>query len=144
MRKLPTRQYSVRAHAEINNGKQPPVSPRTEWVTIGPRQDIICRARNFARNVPDFRGDRMRKVCVAAILSFVVLGSGIAWATECSPHCDYVHDYGPYDFSYVRPGLAGYPVCDWRGNCAPHIVYYQAGRRRPGVRIIIRPTNPNR
>ena len=86
----------------------------------------------------------MRIAFPVAVLSSVLLGSGIAWAADCTPHCDYVHDYGPYDFSYVRPGLAGYPVCDWRGDCAPRIVYYYAGHRRPGVRIIIRPTNPNR
>lgn len=86
----------------------------------------------------------MRIAFAVAILSSVLFGTAIARATDCFPYCDYVHDYGPYDFSYVRPGLAGYPVCDWRGNCAPHIVYYYAGHRRPGVRIIIRPTNTNR
>lgn len=86
----------------------------------------------------------MKTALALAILSSVMLVSGVAWATDCSPHCNYVHDYGPYDFSYVRPGLAGYPICDWRGNCAPHLVYYYGGRRRPGVRIIIRPTHPNR
>ena len=84
----------------------------------------------------------MTRAFAAAVLS-LAFGSGIAWATDCSPHCDYNHDYGPYDFSYVRPGLVGYPVCDWQGNCAPRLVYRYTGRR-PGVRIIIRPTNPNR
>lgn len=86
----------------------------------------------------------MKTAFAFAIVSSVLLGSGMARATDCSPHCDFVHDYGPYDFSYVRPGLAAYPVCDWRGNCAPHLVYYYGVRRRPGVRIIIRPTHPNR
>jgi hypothetical protein len=85
----------------------------------------------------------MRMAFAVAILSSVLLGSGVAWATDCFPYCDYVHDYGPYDFSYIRPGLVGYPVCDWRGNCAPRLAYRYTGRR-PGVRIFIRPTHPNR
>ena len=70
-----------------------------------------------------------------AILSSVLLGSGMAWATDCSPYCDYVHDYGPYDFSWVRPGLTGYPVCDSQGNCAPHLIYVHPGRRHGQINI---------
>lgn len=69
----------------------------------------------------------------------VLWGSGAALAVDCAPHCDFVHDYGPYDFSYIRPGLAGIPVCDRRGNCSPHLVYVYSGRP-PQVRIIVRPT----
>ena len=46
------------------------------------------------------------------------LGAGTALAGDCSPHCDYYHDYGPYNFSYVEPGLTGYPVCYRQGNCS--------------------------
>ena len=48
-------------------------------------------------------------------------------AAECYPRCDYNHYYGPYDFSYVRPGLYAYPICDPRGRCAPHLLYYRSG-----------------
>lgn len=54
-------------------------------------------------------------------------GPGKARAAECYPHCDYNHYYGPYDFSYVRPGLYAYPVCDPRGRCAPYLAYYGSG-----------------
>jgi len=87
----------------------------------------------------------MLKIIVLAVLcAFVlcafVLAPGIALAYDCSPHCDYTHDYGPYDMSWVAPGLVGYPVCDWRGNCAPRLVYRRFGYARPGVMITIRPT----
>jgi hypothetical protein len=56
----------------------------------------------------------------------------------CSPHCDYWHYYGPYDYSYIQPGLLGYPVCDRRGYCAPHLVYTHPDWRR----ITIVPRGP--
>jgi hypothetical protein len=65
-----------------------------------------------------------------------------ALAAECYPHCDYVHNYGPYDFTYVRPGLYGYPLCNVRGECAPNLVYSTSGRPRRGnieARFISRP-----
>lgn len=86
----------------------------------------------------------MKIASALAILSSVALSSGVASATDCLPHCNYVHDYGPYDFSYIRPGLVGYPICDRRGNCAPYLTYRYTGHARPGVRIIIRPTHPYR
>jgi hypothetical protein len=86
----------------------------------------------------------MLKQLAPAVLGLILLQSASAWAYDCSPHCDYVHDYGPYDFTYVRPGLFGYPVCDRRGDCAPHLVY-QYGRTPWGdVTIRIRPTRPPR
>jgi hypothetical protein len=68
-------------------------------------------------------------------------GTGTALAADCSPHCDYYHDYGPYNFSYVEPGLTGYPVCDRRGDCSPYLVYLHSGHRRGQVTIrqVIRP-----
>jgi hypothetical protein len=58
-----------------------------------------------------------------------------ALAGDCSPHCDYYHNYGPYDFSYVEPGLTGYPVCDRQGNCSPYLIYLHSGHRRGQVTI---------
>ena len=58
---------------------------------------------------------------------FVVIGCCVATtaasAASCYPHCDYNHDYGPYDFTYIRPGLYAYPVCGPRGECSPYLVY---------------------
>jgi hypothetical protein len=83
----------------------------------------------------------MLKTLAPAVLSFVLLQSATASAFDCSPHCDYVHDYGPIDFTYVRPGLFGYPVCDQYGNCSPHLVYRYGRIPWRGVTITIRPTH---
>jgi hypothetical protein len=81
-----------------------------------------------------------RRLCAALCLS--LCGAGPVLAGECFPHCDYVHNYGPYDFTYVRPGLYGYPLCNVRGACLPNLVYSTSGRARRGnieVRFISRP-----
>ena len=82
----------------------------------------------------------MPKRCAAAAIVLVssLLGVGSASATECYPNCDYIHDYGPYDYTYIRPGLYAYPRCDWRGNCLPHYAYIYSPWRGRG-QIIIRP-----
>ncbi len=73
-------------------------------------------------------------------LGLAVLGSGTAWAADCGNVCDYWHNYGPYDYSYVSPGLLGYPICDRAGNCAPHLTYVYPGRRygRITIRTVVR------
>ena len=81
----------------------------------------------------------MPRLFAAAIVGFFLFGSGAVSAEDCSPHCDYWHNYGPYDFSYVQPGLLGYPVCDRQGNCAPHLIYTYPGRRYG--RITVRPAS---
>jgi hypothetical protein len=58
-----------------------------------------------------------------------------AAAAECTPRCDYNHFYGPYDFTYIRPGFYAYPVCDARGECSPYLVYSEPVRRG---RIVVR------
>jgi len=78
-----------------------------------------------------------RPLAAAAIATLGFLGcSASAGATECTPHCDYIQDYGPYDYTYVRPRLFGYPVCDWRGNCLPYYAYGYSGW--PSGRITVR------
>ena len=83
----------------------------------------------------------MLKILALPVLCVLAGTSGVALAYDgCAPHCDYVHDYGPYDLSWVAPGLVGYPVCDREGNCAPHLVYRRFGYSPPGITIRVRPT----
>jgi len=82
----------------------------------------------------------MLKFLSPAVLCVLVWTSGAAFADDCAPHCDYVHDYGPYDLSWVSPGLVGYPICDRRGDCSPHLVYRRFGRSWPDITITVRPT----
>ena len=80
----------------------------------------------------------MLRSIAAGILCSVCLGTGPASAAnDCSPHCDYWHYYGPYDFSYISPGLLGYPRCDRQGNCSPDLIYVYPNHRYG--RITIRP-----
>jgi hypothetical protein len=81
----------------------------------------------------------MLRVFAAANLSLFLFGSGAVLAEDCSPRCDYWHNYGPYDFSYIRPGLIGYPICDPRGNCSPHLIYIYSGHQHGRVTITVRP-----
>jgi hypothetical protein len=83
----------------------------------------------------------MLKVLPPAILFVLVWASGVALAYDCAPHCDYVHDYGPYDFSWVAPGLVGSPLCDRQGSCSPYLVYRRFGHPWPGIEITVRPTH---
>jgi hypothetical protein len=81
-----------------------------------------------------------RRLFAVFCLWFCVAGSALA--VECFPYCDYVHNYGPYDFTYVRPGLYGYPRCNVRGECLPNLYYSTSGLPRRGnveVRFIHRP-----
>ena len=70
-----------------------------------------------------------------AILAFLCVGTRAVSAAECFPHCDYTHYYGPFDFTYVAPGLYGYPLCGSRGNCSAHLVYYTSGFRRGRITV---------
>jgi hypothetical protein len=67
---------------------------------------------------------------VTALLGTFLAGTGAAVAEQyCFPHCDYVHYYGPFDLSYIRPGLIGYPECGLQGDCAPHLAFVPGVRR---------------
>jgi hypothetical protein len=73
-----------------------------------------------------------------ALVGLIALGSSPAQAgVDCTPHCDFVHDYGPYDFTYERPPTYGFPRCGPSGNCSPYLAYY--GYVYPRTRIVIRP-----
>jgi hypothetical protein len=70
------------------------------------------------------------------LLGAILAGTGAAVAEQyCFPHCDYVHYYGPFDLSYIRPGLTGYPQCGPHGDCAPHLADAPPRRGRITVRF---------
>jgi hypothetical protein len=82
----------------------------------------------------------MFKYSVALLAGLLFLASGAAHAeVDCTPHCDYNHYYGPSNFTYVRPGLFGYPRCSASGYCAPHLAYRYSYVREPALRIVVRP-----
>jgi len=78
----------------------------------------------------------MMKISAAAVfVFFFLLGTHAVTAMECYPHCDYYHFYGPFDFTYVRPGLYGYPRCGLRGDCSPFLVYSTSGFRKGQISV---------
>ena len=80
----------------------------------------------------------MRRFLAASLLSsvpFLGTETEAVRAAECYPHCDYNHYYGPSDFSYISPGLYGYPVCGPRGECS-YLVYSKTGFQRGKVVIV--------
>ena len=106
---------------------------------IGKRTRLRARRRQI--------GSRIGRICAAlaggCLAASLATGFGIGTvsAAECYPHCDYNHDYGPYDFSYIRPGLYAYPVCGPRGACAPYLVYGNSGVRSGNI-IVTFPRRP--
>jgi hypothetical protein len=90
-----------------------------------------CRLINLEREA-----DMPRVLAMMASVSVLLFAAPVV-ADECYPHCDYIQDYGPYDYTYVRPGLFGYPVCDRLGNCSPAALY--AYSWQPRGRITVRP-----
>lgn len=86
--------------------------------------------------------DRLRYIAVTiSALIASLAGSAVpAAAEDCGSVCDYWHYYGPYDFTYIKPGLFAYPRCDWQGNCSPHLIYFNSNRRYG--RITVRPAHP--
>jgi hypothetical protein len=79
------------------------------------------------RNVPNH--------CVVALLAFFCLETPAVSAAECFPYCDYTHYYGPFDFTYVQPGLFGYPRCGPQGNCSPQLLMSTTGVRRGRITV---------
>jgi hypothetical protein len=63
------------------------------------------------------------------------LGTGAVSAAECFPYCDYTHYYGPFDFTYIQPGLFGHALCGPRGNCSPQLAYSTTGIRRGRITV---------
>ena len=87
----------------------------------------------------------MPRAIAAAAFGLALFALSPAWAVECAPYCDYTHDYGPYDFTYARPGLYGFPACNLYGECLPRLAYSRGVPYRgylgvrPLPRIVIRP-----
>jgi hypothetical protein len=77
----------------------------------------------------------MPSLFALGIMAFSCAGTRAVSAAECFPYCDYTHYYGPFDFTYVQPGLFGYPLCGPRGNCSPHLVYSTTGFRRGRITV---------
>ena len=78
----------------------------------------------------------MPRLVAAAVFGLVLLGASPAWAdVECYLHCDYTHDYGPYDFTYKRPGLYGFPRCGPYGDCSPYLSYTYARPRQAYITV---------
>ena len=86
----------------------------------------------------------MPRIVAAAVCMLLGLAAGPAAAdVDCAPYCDFTHYYGPYDFTYVRPGLYLYPYCGPSGSCSPYLVTSAARYRgRVTVRSIARPVPP--
>jgi hypothetical protein len=77
----------------------------------------------------------MRNHFALAVMAFLCVGTHPVSAAECFPHCDYTNYYGPFDFTYVQPGLFGYPLCGPRGNCSPQLAYSTTGVRRGRITV---------
>jgi hypothetical protein len=103
-------------------------------LTSNPSKERLASMRRF------HGWSDMRISFAAAVCALLLLGLEAALAEDCSPHCEYWHYYGPYDFTYIQPGLFAYPVCDRQGTCSPHLVYTYSGH--PHGRIIVHPKGP--
>ncbi|HXW23738.1 MAG TPA: hypothetical protein VEK73_03240 [Xanthobacteraceae bacterium] len=79
----------------------------------------------------------MRTLFAAAVLVLIAAPCPARAEVDCAPYCDYTHDYGPYDLTYIRPGLYAFPVCGPSGDCSPYALHTYPRYR--GVRITIRP-----
>ena len=85
----------------------------------------------------------MSRVSTAAVSVLLLLAAGPAAAEiGCAPYCDFIHYYGPHDFTYVRPGLYLYPRCGPSGYCSPYLVSSTRRYGRITVRSIARPLRP--
>ena len=85
----------------------------------------------------------MPRLIAAAVVAVLALAPGPAAAeVGCAPDCDFTHDYGPYDYTWVRPGLYVYPRCAPNGYCSPYVV--RSARYRGSVTIhrLARPLRP--
>jgi hypothetical protein len=81
----------------------------------------------------------MKTARFALLLGACLLWPAVASAqSDCEPHCDFTHYYGPSDYTYREPGLFGYPSCGPGGSCSPYLTYRYSGATT-GQRILIQP-----
>jgi hypothetical protein len=88
----------------------------------------------------DARGRDMPRLIAAALL--LLAASPAVAEVGCAPYCDFWHYYGPYDYTYVRPGLYAYPACRADGDCSPYLVTSRRYVGRVTVRLP-RPVRPH-
>ena len=79
----------------------------------------------------------MPRLIVAALaLIFGLASQPAAAEVDCAPNCDFTHYYGPYDYTWVRPGLYRYAYCGASGNCSPYVISSSRFRGRVTVRLV--------
>jgi len=82
----------------------------------------------------------MPKLIVAAIAAALAFTTGPAAAeVGCAPNCDFTHYYGPYDYTWVRPGLFVFALCGPSGYCSPHLIRSSRYRGTVTIRTLARP-----
>lgn len=86
-----------------------------------------------------FAGLPGRAAAIGAVAAMVLLGASEPARAQsrpsCYPYCDFTHYYGPYDYTYLRPGTYCYPLCRPDGVCRPNpLCIVQAPRGRVIVR----------
>jgi hypothetical protein len=85
----------------------------------------------------------MPKLIAAAFAVILAVASGPAAAeVACAPNCDFTHNYGPYDYTWVRPGLFLYPRCGPSGSCSPYLIHSSRYRGTVRIRSFTRPLRP--
>jgi len=82
-----------------------------------------------------------KSVAAAALLLAALSGPALA-EVGCAPNCDFTHYYGPYDYTWVRPGLYLYPRCGPTGDCSPYVVSSSHYRGRVTIRRFAQPVRP--
>ena len=83
----------------------------------------------------------MRRSLPVAVILAALCGPAAA-EVGCFPYCDFTHYYGPYDYTWVRPGLFLYPRCGPSGDCSPYVIGSSRFRGRVTIRRLGRPAGP--
>ena len=74
--------------------------------------------------IPQLRPSSLPGVLAAVLaVALAIAVRPAAAQVSCAPYCDFTHFYGPFDFTWVRPGLFLYPSCVPSGECSPFLIY---------------------
>ena len=76
---------------------------------------------------------------IAAAILLALLPSAALAEVDCAPNCDFTHYYGPYDYTWVRPGLFLYARCGPSGYCSPYVISSSHYRGRVTIRRFAQP-----